>query len=440
MEGFMNERIILDVHERPKKIASWIFMSLQHVFAMFGATVLVPILTGLPVGVTLIASGIGTLIYIFFTKAKVPVYLGSSFAFIIAIQASTITNADGSKDFSAAYFGLMAVGIIYVIVGIIIKFVGKDWIRKVLPPVVVGPMIMIIGLVLAPVAIQSAGLDGGTTFETPLIALITFVAVIVIGIYTKGIFKIIPFLLAILIGYAASLSLGVVSFKEVFGGVDFFTIPNFRFVGTYNANLDAVLMFAPIAFVTIAEHIGNHTVLSQVMGRNLLLDPGLDNTLLGDGVATFVSAAIGGPANTTYGENTGVVAMTKVASVWVTGGAAVIAIMLGFFGYIQAFILGIPNGVLGGITLVLYGLIAANGVKVLVEEKVNLANMKNLVIVGAMLVIGLGGAEIKLNSSISLTGMSLAAIVGIILNLILNFNADKNIKNIDIEQDFEKIP
>jgi len=433
MEVFMANNIILDVHERPKSIAAWLFMSLQHVFAMFGATVLVPILTGLPVGVTLIASGIGTLIYIFFTKAKAPVFLGSSFAFILAIQASTVTNLDGTKDFSAAYFGLMAVGVIYVIVGIIIKYVGKEWIKKILPPVVVGPMIMIIGLVLAPVAIESAGLTGTGGFESPLIALITFVTVIVVSIYTKGIFKIIPFLIAIVIGYTAAVSLGVVNFSEVFADVSFFIIPDFKIVGTYGANLTAVLMFTPIAFVTIAEHIGNHTVLSQVLGRDLLKDPGLDNTLLGDGVATFVSAALGGPANTTYGENTGVVAMTKVASVWVTGLAAVFAIMLGFFGYIQAFILSIPDGVLGGITIVLYGLIAANGVKVLVEERVNMTDMKNLVIVGAMLVIGLGGAEIKLNDSVSLTGMSLAAVVGIVLNLLLHIGSKQNSSDHDLE-------
>lgn len=416
----MNAQLRLDVHDKPKSLLAWFFMSLQHVFAMFGATVLVPILTGLPVGVTLVASGVGTLIYIAFTKAKSPVFLGSSFAFILAIQAVTVVNEDGSKDFSAAYFGLMAVGVIYVVVGIIIRFVGSDWIKRLLPPVVVGPMIMIIGLVLAPVAINSAGLNGSGGFEAPLIAMITFVTVIIVSIYLKGLVKIIPFLIAILVGYIASLLLGVVDFKEVFSGVSFFAIPDFKWVGTYRMNLSAVLMFSPIAFVTIAEHIGNHTVLGQVIGRDLIKDPGLDNTLLGDGIATFVSAAMGGPANTTYGENTGVVAMTKVASVWVTGLASVFAIFLGFFGYIQAFILSIPSGVLGGMTIVLYGLIAANGVKVLVEEKVNLTNMKNLIIVGAMLVIGLGGASISLNANVSLSGMSLAALVGILLTVILN--------------------
>jgi len=416
----MNNQLRLDVHEKPKSTIAWIFMSLQHVFAMFGATVLVPILTGLPVGVTLVASGVGTLIYIFFTKAKSPVFLGSSFAFILAIKAVTVINEDGSKDFSAAYFGLMAVGIIYVVVGLIIKFVGSNWIKRLLPPVVVGPMIMIIGLVLAPVAINSAGLNGSSGFEAPLIAMITFVTVIVVSIYMKGLVKIIPFLIAIVVGYVTSILLGVVNFHDVFSSVTFFSLPDFKFVGTYRMNLSAVLMFSPIAFVTIAEHIGNHTVLGQVIGRDLIQDPGLDRTLLGDGIATFVSAAIGGPANTTYGENTGVVAMTKVASVWVTGLASIFAIILGFFGYIQAFILSIPDGVLGGMTIVLYGLIAANGVKVLVEEKVNLTNMKNLIIVGAMLVIGLGGASISLNQSVSLSGMSLAALVGILLTVILN--------------------
>ena len=416
----MSEELFLDVHEKPKSYLAWMFMSLQHVFAMFGATVLVPILTGLPVGVTLVASGVGTLIYIAFTKAKSPVFLGSSFAFIVAIKSVTVTNLDGSLDFSAAYFGLMTVGIVYVIVGIIIKFVGSGWLKRLLPPVVTGPMIIIIGLVLAPIAIESAGLTGGTDLITPIIALITFTTVIVVSIYAKGLIKIIPFLIAIIVGYLTAMAFGVVNVLSIFEGAKFFSVPDFTFVGTYKMNLSAVLIFGPIAFVTIAEHIGNHTVLGEVIGRDLMKDPGLDKTLFGDGVATFVSAAIGGPANTTYGENTGIVAMTRNASVWVTGLAAIFAIMLGFLGIIQVFILSIPNGVLGGMTIVLYGLIAGNGVKVLVKERVNLTNMKNLIIVGAMLVIGLGGAVIEFGSSVSLSGMSLAALIGIILNLILN--------------------
>lgn len=415
----MNKRLLLDVHDRPKSIGSWLFMSLQHVFAMFGATVLVPILTGLPVSVTLIACGVGTLIYIALTKGKSPVFLGSSFAFILAIQNATVTLPDGTKDFSAAYFGLFAVGLVYVIVGIVIKYVGKEWLKRLLPPVVVGPMIMIIGLILAPNAIANAGLIGGDDLISPFIALVTFAVVIVISIYTKGLIKIIPFLIAIIVGYIISIAFGVVNLREVFTGVTFFTMPDFVFVGTYGVNLSAVLVFVPIAFVTIAEHIGNHTVLGQVIERDLIEDPGIDNTLMGDGLATFFSAAIGGPANTTYGENTGVVAMTRVASVWVTGVAAVIAIGLGFLGYIQAFILSIPDPVLGGVAIVLYGLIAANGVKVMIEDKTDLTDMKNLVIVGAMLVIGLGNAEIRFTEEIAISDMALAALVGVLLNVIL---------------------
>lgn len=421
----MNEDLFLDVHEKPKSYLAWIFMSLQHVFAMFGATVLVPVLTGLPVGVTLVASGIGTLIYIAFTKAKSPVFLGSSFAFIIAIQSVTVVNADGSLDFSAAYFGLMTVGIVYVIVGIVINFVGSEWLKRLLPPIVIGPMIIIIGLVLAPLAVESSGLVDGGDLTTPLIALITFSTVVIVSIYGKGLFKTIPFLIAIIIGYVTAIIFGVVDVFTIFEGVNFFSVPDFTFLGTYKLNLSAVLIFAPIAFVTIAEHIGNHTVLGEVIGRDLLKDPGLDKTLFGDGIATFVSAAIGGPANTTYGENTGIVAMTKNASVWVTGLAAIFAIMLGFLGIVQVFILSIPSGVLGGMTVVLYGLISGNGVKVLIKARVNLTNMKNLIIVGAMLVIGLGGATIQISSTVGLSGMSLAALVGIVLNLILNPEKDE---------------
>ena len=207
----------------------------------------------------------------------------------------------------------------------------------------------------------------------------------------------------------------------VFDGYKFLQAPDFTFIGTYSLDFSAVLMFAPIAFVTIAEHIGDHTVLGEVTGKDFLKDPGLENTIMGDGIATFVSAAIGGPANTTYGENTGVVAMTRVGSVYVTGLAAVFAISLGFFGYIQAFIGSIPSAVIGGMTIILYGLIAGNGVKVLIKSKVDLYNMRNLIIVSSMLVIGIGGAEIIFDAAAGsgLTGMSLAAITGILLNIVL---------------------
>lgn len=422
----MREKMLIGIQERPSSIAKWIVLSLQHVFAMFGATVLVPILTGLDIGVALVASGVGTLIYIACTKGKVPVYLGSSFAYIGAISVAGATNG-----FSSAYVGLMVVGLIYVIVATVIRFTGSVWLRKLLPPVVIGPMIIIIGLSLAPVAIGQAGLapNSGdsyfaflaTSWKNPIIAFITFISVIGIALKGKGFYRIVPFLIAVVVGYTTAVILGVVDLSLVFDGYSFVQAPNFTFLGTYSFDYSAILMFAPIAFVTIAEHIGDHTVLGEVTDKDFLADPGLKSTILGDGLATFVSAAMGGPANTTYGENTGVVAMTRVGSVYVTGLAAIFAISLGFLGYIQAFIGSIPSAVIGGMTIILYGLIAGNGVKVLIKSKVDLYNMRNLIIVSSMLVIGLGGAEIIFDASAGsgLSGMSLAALAGIILNIVL---------------------
>lgn len=438
------EKLLLDAHQRPKT-GKWILLSLQHVFAMFGATVLVPLLTGLNVGVTLIASGVGTLIYILSTKGKVPVYLGSSFAYIAAILASAVSTANkagvgtfanieqvgaaianGTLSFTqvyaSAFVGLMIVGLIYCIIALVIRYTGSGWLKKILPPVVVGPMIIIIGLGLAPVAVGSAGLTGGAGWQAPIVALITFLTVVCISIFGKGFIKVVPFLIAVLVGYVVAVGFGLVDLKAVFENVNFLQLPSFTIVGTYVLDWSAIAIFAPLSFVTIAEHIGDHTVLSEICDKDFITDPGLDKTLLGDGIATLVAGAIGGPANTTYGENTGVVAMTRVGSVWVTGLAAVIAIFLGFFGWIQAFILSIPWPVIGGMTIVLYGLIAGNGVKVLIKAKLNLGNMKNLIVVATMLVIGLGGAAISVQLgtvAFTLTGMSLAAIIGILLNLLL---------------------
>lgn len=413
----MENSLVVGIKERPSSIVKWIVLSLQHVFAMFGATVLVPLLTGLDVGVALVASGVGTLIYIACTRGKVPVYLGSSFAYIGAISV-----AGASNGFSSAYVGLMAVGIIYAIVATVIRFTGNGWIKKLLPPVVVGPTIITIGLGLAPVAISSAGLNGGQGWQVPVVALITFGTVIAIGILGKGFFKIVPFLFAIIVGYISAVIFGLVDLSTVFTDYSFIQAPNFKlpFV-SYSLDFDAILMFAPIAFVTIAEHIGDHTVLGEICDEDFLSDPGLENTIMGDGLATLFSAMIGGPANTTYGENTGVVAMTRVGSVYVVGLAAIFAICLGFFGWIQAFITSIPWAVIGGMTIVLYGLIAGNGVKVLIKSKVDLGNMRNLIIVATMLVIGLGGATLPINDAVSLQGMSLAVIVGILLNASFGF-------------------
>ncbi len=415
----MKQGLTIGIQEKPASKLQWLMLSLQHVLGMFGATVLVPLLTGLHIGVALVASGVGTIIYIAVTKGKVPIYLGSSFAYIAAIQ-----YAVAERGFGSAFIGLMAVGIIYVLVAMIIRFTGSEWIKKLLPPVVIGPVIMIIGLTLAPVAIESAGLDGTQGFKTPLIALITFLTAVLIGLKGNRFFKIVPFVCAIAVGYVAALLLGVVTFTEIFAGSRILTMPEFNIIGTYTLDFSMVLLFAPIAFVTIAEHIGDHTVLGEITQKDFIKDPGLHKTLLGDGLATFVSGGLGGPANTSYGENTGIVAMTKVGSVYVIFLAALMAIMLGFLGWIQALIAAIPGGVIGGITILLYGLIASNGIKVLIKSGINIGQMRNTVIISSILVIGLGGAFLQLNEVANMSGMSLAAVAGIVLNLVLPHETD----------------
>ncbi|MBR0428404.1 MAG: uracil-xanthine permease [Clostridia bacterium] len=419
------QKLLFDVNEKPP-IMKWIILALQHVFAMFGATILVPILvnsaageTVLTIPVALVTSGIGTLIYILCTKGKSPVYLGSSFAFIAPLAAAFLKGG-----VSGAMTGIMAVGLIYVIFAIIIKLVGKGWIEKILPPVVIGPMIMIIGLGLAPSAISQIGLGTGAEIEWRgvIVALVTFLTTAIVMVRGKGFIKIIPFLIGIVTGYVLAIILGLVDFTPV-AEAAFFSIPQFMvpFV-SYMPNFSALLTIAPIALVTMAEHIGDHTALSTIIGKDLLKEPGLDRTLLGDGIATFVAGMLGGPANTTYGENTSVVGMTKVASVWVIGLAAIIAICLGFLGKFTAIVSTIPNPVLGGVSLLLYGFIAVNGLKVLIENRIDFGKSRNVVVASTMLVLGLGGAAISIVSgdlSITISGMSLAAIIGILLNLFM---------------------
>lgn len=431
----MNEKMILGVSDKPAK-GKWFALSFQHVFAMFGATILVPMLTGLPISVALFASGAGTLIYILCTNAKVPVYLGSSFAYItvVATVSGFSTNPE-TANYASALTGLFSVGIVYVIISLTIKLIGKGWIEKVLPPIIIGPMIMIIGLGLSGVAIGNAGLNGGSWKEI-LTAVIAFTIVILIALKAKGFVKIVPFLFGIIGGYVFASILGIVDFTDFVNVIkapgEWFKIPEFMFLswkngsaqvlGTeitfYQINLTAVLTIAPLAFVTAAEHIGDHTVLGKIVGKDFLKDPGLDKTLLGDGLATSFAALIGGPANTTYGENTSVVGMSKVASVYVTGGAAIIAIILSFFNVFTTLISTIPPSVMGGISIILYGFIASNGLKVMIDNKVNLFDLRNLIIVATMLVIGLGNAIISFGT-FQVYGMSLAALVGIVLNFIL---------------------
>lgn len=419
-----NSKMLLDVNDKPP-LLKWLLLSLQHVFAMFGATILVPILVNKAVGsevlsipVALISSGIGTLIYIVCTKGKSPVYLGSSFAFITPM---IVAFAKSGKE--SVFTGIMAVGLVYVLVALIIKAIGKKWINKLLPPIVVGPMIMIIGLSLAPTAIEEIGLNlEKIPWKNIVVALISFLTTGILAVRGKGFLKVIPFLLGMVAGYISSIILGMVNLKEVFE-TSFIAVPNFYipFVH-YKLNFSALLTIAPIALVTISEHIGDHKVLSEIIGKDLIINPGLDNTLLGDGIATFTAGLIGGPANTTYGENTSVVGMTKTASVWVIGLAAIIAIIFGFLGQLTAIISSIPSPVLGGVSILLYGFISVNGFKILIQNKVDFENTKNVIVASSMLVLGLGGAAISIitkNISVSISGMSLAALVGILLNLFI---------------------
>lgn len=419
-----NSKMLLDVNDKPP-LLKWLLLSLQHVFAMFGATILVPILVNkaagsevLSIPVALISSGIGTLIYIVCTKGKSPVYLGSSFAFITPM---IVAFAKSGKE--SVFTGIMAVGLVYVLVALIIKAIGKKWINKLLPPIVVGPMIMIIGLSLAPTAIEEIGLNlEKIPWKNIVVALISFLTTGILAVRGKGFLKVIPFLLGMVAGYILSIILGMVNLKEVFE-TSFIAVPDFYipFVH-YKLNFSALLTIAPIALVTISEHIGDHKVLSEIIGKDLIINPGLDNTLLGDGIATFTAGLIGGPANTTYGENTSVVGMTKVASVWVIGLAAIIAIIFGFLGQLTAIISSIPSPVLGGVSILLYGFISVNGLKILIQNKVDFENTKNVIVASSMLVLGLGGAAISIitkNISVSISGMSLAALVGILLNLFI---------------------
>ena len=317
----------------------------------------------------------------------------------------------------------MAVGLIYIVVSTIIHFTGKTWLEKLLPPVVIGPMIMVIGLGLAPNAVSQMGLAGGEfQWEVILVAVSAFLITAIVMTMAKGFLKVIPFLIGIAGGYIVAVIVGLVDFAPVVEAA-WFNIPSFvvPFVH-YTPNFSALITIAPIALVTMCEHIGDHTSLSNIIGKDLIKEPGLDRTLLGDGLATFVAGAIGGPANTTYGENTSVVGLTKVASVWVIGLAAIIAIVIGFLGKFTALVQTIPNAVLGGVSLLLYGFIAVNGLKVLIKNQINFDDPKNVVVASSMLVLGLGGAVISIISgdlAITISGMSLAAVVGILLNLIL---------------------
>lgn len=404
-------------------LGQWIPLSIQHVFAMFGATILVPILTGLSPSTALFTAGTGTLLYILITGAKVPAFLGSSFAFIPALIAI-------SSSYGVAYAmgGAFVSGLFYTLVAFIIKKAGYSWLNKALPPVVIGSVIVVIGLNLAPTAMGMAMNDANGNYSLFLltIAAVTLTLTIVANIFSKGFFSIIPILLGLLGGYFFALIIGLIfpqyaliSFAAVkdaaWFGLPTFALPKF--------NVVASVTFIVVSLATICEHLGDTLTISKVVGKDFYKDPGLDRTIAGDGLATLWASFWGGPPNTTYGENIGVLALTRVYSVWVTGGAAVVAIFLSFFPKFGALIQTIPNPVLGGISMLLFGTIASSGLRTLVDAGVNYEDKRNLTISSVILVIGIGGGTLSFamgkNLTFSLAGVALATLVGILLNLVL---------------------
>ncbi|WP_108669763.1 solute carrier family 23 protein [Peribacillus acanthi] len=415
--------VVLDVHEVPKA-SQWITLSLQHLFAMFGATVLVPFLVGLSPGVALISSGLGTLSYLLITKGQIPAYLGSSFAFIAPIIAA---KSMGGPE--AAMFGCFLAGIVYGLVALVIKSIGLKWLMKILPPVVVGPVIMVIGLGLAGTAVNMAmyanpGAPAGELVYSNthiLVALVTLGVTIVCSIFAKGFLKLIPILIGILAGYITGLIVGIVDLSGIKEAAWFqmpeFIIPFATYTPVISWEVAAIMV--PVAIVTLSEHIGHQMVLSKVVGRDFIAKPGLHRSILGDGAGIVIGSFIGGPPLTSYGENIGVLAITRAFSVYVIGGAAVTAICFGFIGKISALISSIPSAVMGGISILLFGIIASSGLRMMIDSKVDFGNNRNLIIASVILVLGIGGAFVKLSDTISLSGMALAAIVGVVLNLVL---------------------
>ncbi|MBC2580300.1 uracil permease [Clostridium sp. DJ247] len=418
----------VDVEER-LSIGATIPLSFQHLFAMVGATILVPIITGMSPSIALFCSGIGTLLYIICTKAKLPAYIGSSFAFIGPMLVA-------SKNYGpeAMLSGVMAAGIVYIIVAVIIKFCGISWLNKALPPVVVGAIVIVIGLGLSTTAINWAGLNpnyvDASMANVPRWAWIT-VSIVTLGIgvlgsmYFRGFFAVIPILIAMICGYITALCLGVIP-QEAINAIlnaKLFRLPPFM---TPKFNLNAMMLMAPVSFVTLAEHIGHVYVTNNVVGRDFTKEPGLHRSILGDGVATMFASLVGGPPNTTYGENIGVMAITKVYSVWVIGGAGVIAILLSFIGPVAAVIEHMPIPVMGGVSILLFGIIASSGFRIFVEDKIDFGKKKNLILSSVIIVIGIGGAAVRFKfngADVEIAGVALATVVGIVLNLILPDNS-----------------
>ena len=466
-----NEKLVLDVNENPKKVSQWIMFALQHILAMLVACITVPILTGLPIAPTLFAAGIGTVFYILATKQKSPVFLSSSFAYLApmssALAIGMIGDATGNNYF-ALILGMIFVGAVYVIVALIIKIVGTAWLNHVLPPIVIGPIIMVIGLGLAGSAVSNlTTVRGEYNLIAILCGIIGLAATACASHYGKGRFiSLIPFVIGMVAGYLSALIFTVFGylfkndyliiidfspFEKIFGeNISLASFINYKMFAPNNPDAmlflhfdeiknfdfhtigEVALLFIPVSVVTISEHIGDHKNLSNIIHKDLLNDePGMARTLFGDGVATALSGVICGAANTTYGENVAVIGTTKVASVKVILLAALMTIGFSLITPITALLSTIPSSVTGGVSLVLYGFIASSGVSLLIREKVDLTNTKNIFVMSAVLISGIGGLTLKFGNPddprITITSISVAMFIGILLNAIL---IDKKSKKI----------
>ena len=419
--------MIYDVHDKPP-VGMWVGLSFQHLFAMFGATVLVPILVGIDPAIALFSSGLGTLAHLSVTKYKIPAYMGSSFAYILAMQS--LMKSDG---IAAVAQGAVVGGFVYLLVALIVKFVGKGWIDKVLPPIVVGPIVMVIGLSLAGTAVNDAmNKNGEYNLTFLMISLVTLFAVLAFNMFGKGLTSLIPILLGIIVGYVFTLIVQkitgttIISFDEISKSA-WLDVPKFDIMFVdYHFKLypSAILTMAPIAFVTMTEHFGHVMVLNSLTGNDYFKDPGLERTLTGDGIAQIIAGFFGAPPVTSYGENIGVMAITKIHSVYVIAGAAVFAVVLSFIGKISALIHSIPTPVIGGVSIALFGVIASSGLKILVDNKVNFDDKRNLLIASVILVSGIGGLTLNV-AGISISGVAFSTILGILMHLILPKTIEK---------------
>ncbi|MBE6050409.1 MAG: uracil permease [Clostridium sp.] len=405
--------ITIDVTE-PVPLKRAIPLSFQHLFAMFGSSVLVPILVGIDPTTVLFFNGIGTLLYAFITKKKIPAYLGSSFAFLSPVF---LLQSQG-YDFQTIQSGFVATGLVFTAIAIIVGYTGTGWINKLFPPAAMGAIVTIIGLELASSAADMAGfpVGGSNTQEFNgtwvIISMVTLITVILCNVLLKGFLKVIPILIGIIVGYIVAYFMGEVDLSPI-SQASFFVVPNIKLA---HFDVHAILTILPATFVVVAEHIGHLKVTSSIVGRDLTEDPGLNRSLLGDGLSTVISGLLGSVPTTTYGENIGVLALTKVYSVYVICGAGLFSIILGFSGKMSAIINTIPKPVIGGVSLLLFGTIATSGLRTFIEEQVNFSKSRNLILTSIIFVVGLSGMKINLGS-IELTGMGLATMAGMILNI-----------------------